>query len=373
MADGILIDPGTSEKVATDDCGAAGHAQIWKLATSADGDATLVDVGGLLTSIKAAVETIDNMIAGTEGQVDVVTSALPSGAATSAKQDTIIGHVDGIEAALTAIQGYVDGLEGYLATVAGAVAGTEVQVDVVAALPAGTNAIGKLAANSGVDIGDVDVTSVPADPFGANADAAATAGSTGSIQAKLRLMTSQLDAIKTALEILDDWDSSDRAKVKAGEVAHDAAATSVDPTLIGGYASEDEPTAVSADGDSVRAWFDRTGRQIVLLGHADPEPPVAVNVTADGQVIAAPGASVSLYIKKGSVHNRASSTVLVALEDGSGGTERWRAEVAADGGGSLFDFGERGWKLTANTALYVDLTGGSLDVDINITEYYIAP
>lgn len=37
---------------------------------------------------------------------------------------------------------------------------TEYQVDVVGSLPAGTNAIGKLAANSGVDIGDVDVTSV---------------------------------------------------------------------------------------------------------------------------------------------------------------------------------------------------------------------
>lgn len=36
------------------------------------------------------------------------------------------------------------------------------QVDVVGALPAGTNAIGKLAANSGVDIGDVDVTSIAA-------------------------------------------------------------------------------------------------------------------------------------------------------------------------------------------------------------------
>lgn len=36
-----------------------------------------------------------------------------------------------------------------------------VQVDVASALPAGTNAIGKLAANSGVDIGDVDVTSAP--------------------------------------------------------------------------------------------------------------------------------------------------------------------------------------------------------------------
>jgi hypothetical protein len=41
-----------------------------------------------------------------------------------------------------------------------AISGTEMQVDVVAALPAGTNAIGKLAANSGVDIGDVDVTSI---------------------------------------------------------------------------------------------------------------------------------------------------------------------------------------------------------------------
>ena len=52
-------------------------------------------------------------------------------------------------------------------------------------LNAGTNAIGKLSANSGVDIGDVDVTSVPADPFGVNADAASA---TGSISAKLRFI-----------------------------------------------------------------------------------------------------------------------------------------------------------------------------------------
>lgn len=49
-----------------------------------------------------------------------------------------------------------------ITTIAGAISGTEMQVDVVAALPAGTNAIGKLAANSGVDIGDVDVTSISA-------------------------------------------------------------------------------------------------------------------------------------------------------------------------------------------------------------------
>ena len=46
-------------------------------------------------------------------------------------------------------------------TIDNAISGSEMQVDVVASLPAGTNAIGKLAANSGVDIGDVDVTSLP--------------------------------------------------------------------------------------------------------------------------------------------------------------------------------------------------------------------
>jgi hypothetical protein len=45
----------------------------------------------------------------------------------------------------------------------------------------------------------VQVSSVPSDPFGANADAACTAGSTGSMQCKLRLMTSQIDTLSTTL------------------------------------------------------------------------------------------------------------------------------------------------------------------------------
>ena len=72
----------------------------------------------------------------------------------------------------------------------------------IMALTTSTASIGKLAANSGVDIGDVDVTSiaagdnnignvdivtVPTDPFGANADAASA---TGSISAKLRFIAS---------------------------------------------------------------------------------------------------------------------------------------------------------------------------------------
>lgn len=137
--------------------------------------------------------------------VSAASLPLPAGASTSANQITLIGHVDGIEGSvdgietlvgttnttLTTIDGRVDGLETLvtstntkldtantsLGTLDNAISGNEMQVDVVAslpagtnnigdvdvlslpALPAGTNAIGKLSANSGVDIGDVDVTS----------------------------------------------------------------------------------------------------------------------------------------------------------------------------------------------------------------------
>lgn len=118
--------------------------------------ALVVDGSGVTQPVSnAGITTIAGAVSGTEMQVDVVTSALPTGAATAANQTTVIGHLDGVETLLGTI-------DADTSTLAGAVSGTEMQVDVVAALPAGTNAIGKLAANSGVDIGDVDVTSISA-------------------------------------------------------------------------------------------------------------------------------------------------------------------------------------------------------------------
>lgn len=78
-----------------------------------------------------------------------------TGFATSAKQDTAQTSLDTIAGDTTAIQAAVEILDN-------AISGSEMQVDIVGALPAGTAAIGKLAANSGVDIGDVDVTSISA-------------------------------------------------------------------------------------------------------------------------------------------------------------------------------------------------------------------
>ena len=181
-------------------------------------------------------------------QVDIVSSALPSGGATAANQSTIIGHVDGVETLLGTIDSDTDAIKtslgnidnavdgnylnvnmnlagsdaqagegaisattqrvtiatdddgvAHLATIAGAVS-TQMQVDVVAisaqsdgtyigdikfgeSLPAGSAAIGKLAANSGVDIGDVDVTSVVpgtgATNLGKEEDATHNSGDTG--------------------------------------------------------------------------------------------------------------------------------------------------------------------------------------------------
>ena len=56
-----------------------------------------------------------------------------------------------------------------------------------------------------------------------------------------------------------------KVDIAMGQVAHDAVATSSDPVLVGGYASAAAPTAVSLDGDAVRAWHLLNGAQATVL------------------------------------------------------------------------------------------------------------
>ena len=70
---------------------------------------------------------------------------------------TCLTDPDGASDLGTTITTHLSEIEGAIETIEGAISGSEMQVDIVAALPAGTNAIGKLSANSGVDIGDVTV------------------------------------------------------------------------------------------------------------------------------------------------------------------------------------------------------------------------
>lgn len=81
-----------------------------------------------------------------------------------------------------------------------------------------------------------------------------------------------------------------KVDIAMGQVAHDAAASGVDPVLAGGYASAAAPTGVSADGDAVNSWHLRNGAQCVNLTAAgalipgDATDGLLVNLGANNDV-----------------------------------------------------------------------------------------
>ena len=142
MADNIAITQGSGTTIATEDVSGVQHQKV-KLEFGGDGVATMVsasdplpvsatiDTKGLATD---ATDTNTATIAGDTTSIDSKTPALGqalaaasvpvvlpasqittltppaaiTGFATSAKQDTIIGHVDGIETSLSSIDGKID-------------------------------------------------------------------------------------------------------------------------------------------------------------------------------------------------------------------------------------------------------------------------
>lgn len=211
MADDITLNSGSGgDTLGADDIGGVKY-QIVKAGLGALDSLTLLDgnsgnksAGTLRVVLATDQPALTNKL--------LVTPDLPSGAATSAKQDTQITAEQAIQAALETAGGLVVNLGANNdVTVTGTVdlgATDNAVLDAIAAsvavmddwdesdrakvnlivgqagiaggtgtdgatvprvtlatnvpLPAGTNGIGKLTANSGVDIGDVDVTSISA-------------------------------------------------------------------------------------------------------------------------------------------------------------------------------------------------------------------
>jgi hypothetical protein len=121
---------------------------------------------------------------GTEYVVNAAAPADPTGTATLMERDDALTTLTEIEGDWTNLRSDSTGALWVRDTnLDDVIAGSEVQVDIVGALPAGTAAIGKLAANSGVDIGDVDVTSIVpgtgATSLGKAEDAVHGSGDTG--------------------------------------------------------------------------------------------------------------------------------------------------------------------------------------------------
>jgi len=140
--------------------GAEAEKYLKSTGAGSDGDAYIPQhLETNSADIKTAVELLDNAISGSEMQVDVVTlPALVAGSAAigklAANSGVDIGDVD-----ITSISagdnniGNVD-----IASAIPAGDNNIGNVDIASSIPAGTNGIGKLTANSGVDIGDVTLT-----------------------------------------------------------------------------------------------------------------------------------------------------------------------------------------------------------------------
>ncbi len=210
-------------------------------------------------------------------------------------------------------QGLVDGVAG----------SNKAQIDssnrlaVLASLAAGTNAIGKLSANSGVDIGDVDVTS---------------------------------------------------AVITGGSVAHDGAASAVNPILVGGFASAAAPADVSADTDSVRAWRLRNGAAATVLTAAgaliggDATNGLDVDVTRMSALVT----GSAIIGRVGIDQTTPGTTNLVALTAET--TKAIGVVRNSDGAGNLLTSATRGSERALSTQI-VDASGNQITSFGNGTQY----
>jgi hypothetical protein len=206
----------------------------------------------------------------------------------------------------------------------------ELKVAQIQALPAGTNAIGKLSANSGVVIGDVNIVSnipgVAATSLGKAEDAVHGDGDTGvmalSVRKNTAAATSGADGDYQPLVT----DTNGRLHVinsagVAGDVAN-GSADSGNPVKVGMIAHTANPTAV-ADGQRVAASADKLGRQIVTIGQARDlvaqQTTTITTSTAETTVFTAV-ASTFLDIAAVFVTNTSATDVNVDFRDDTAGT-----------------------------------------------------
>lgn len=156
--------------------GAATEAKQPALGTAGTASADVLTIQGIasMTAVKVDNSAVTQPVSGTVSVTGVATLS------EQQNQTTLLGNIDEDTASISISMGQVEetiytdgtgtvtkglailGQDGTNPQAIKTDAAGELQVDVVGSLPAGTNAIGKLAANTGVDIGDVDVTSLPA-------------------------------------------------------------------------------------------------------------------------------------------------------------------------------------------------------------------
>lgn len=288
------------------------------------------------------------------------------------------------------------------------------------ALPAGTNAIGKLAANSGVDIGDVDVTSViagvGATNLGKAIDAVAGATDTGVAILAVRKDTAGAlagtegdyiplstdasgllrvsidgDTVGSTVDTEDgtvatgqssvaltiaqgyEYDGTNWTRARGPHtVAHDAADAG-NPEKLGAKAKS------ALSGITLVASDDRTDLYADLDGVLVARPYSLGDVVqerttnTDGASVAfasglaSPGAGVRLWVTQVTVCNSSATFCTVDLRDGQAGSVLWTLPVPATGG--VVQQFSPPLKLTAATALAFDASAAITTLTISANAY----
>jgi hypothetical protein len=204
--------------------------------------------------------------------VNVTQSVLPTGAATGTKQDTgntSVASIDTKTPALVSGRVPVDG-SGVTQPVSGTVS---------ANLNAGTN-----------NIGDVDVLTVPADPFGANADAVVAAGAAGSIQAKLRRATQGLEDLKTGIVLAAGANAVGKLAANSGVDIGDVDILSVTPGTGATNLGKAEDAAHTSSDVGVMALAVRRDANTSLVDATGDYAPMQVDANGNLKVAIITGA-----------------------------------------------------------------------------------
>ncbi len=165
------------------------------------------------TSIETAVQILDNAISGNEMQVDIVSSALPSGGATESTLSAAEVHLGHIQTAVELIDN--------------AISGSEMQVDIVSsALPSGAATEATLAANE-AHVGSIDgkITACNTGSISGTVAVSAVSGNVACTHASLPLPSGaateatlsaaevHLGHIQTAVELIDNAISGSEMQV----------------------------------------------------------------------------------------------------------------------------------------------------------------
>ena len=235
-------------------------------------------------------------------------------------------------------------------------------------LAAGTAGIGKLTANSGVDIGDVDVTSVPAplNVVGGGTEAAA-----------LRV-TMANDS--TGLLSVDDnggsltIDGTVTASNTSGDIAADSA-DSGNPVKVGGKAVNMDgtvPGTAVVENDRTNFISDIYGRQLVETSHPNffDATDNQSSAQTDTELEATPGAGLSLYVTDLVISNGATAGSIKIVEDTASAVDRIESMYFGINGGAAIHF-KTPIKLTANKNL--GYTSVSVTTHSVTVSGYIAP